>query len=180
MLWGNRLYRMFIKPTKFHNTALLFGSSMARFVSRCKITTFPQTRKGMEKILLQRIVFGCFLHELPLMYHELPLIVCFTRIAINVPRIVINCFGVLYQGADVSNSHVLPTQTGAVAGIYGCGIQESALLNIKTRHCISGCGGAVPSGLRCTTPHSHLMTTPTPLAVIADLNRNPLSGKGHF
>ena len=47
MLWGNRLYRMFIKPTKFHNTALLFGSSMARFVSRCKITTFPQTRKGM-------------------------------------------------------------------------------------------------------------------------------------
>ena len=29
----------------------------------------------MEKILLQRIVFGCFLHELPLMYHELSLIV---------------------------------------------------------------------------------------------------------
>ena len=89
MLWGNRLYRMFIKPTKFHNTALLFGLSMVRFVSRCKITTFPQTRKGIEKILLQRIVFGCILHELPLMYHELSLIGCFTRITVNVPRIVI-------------------------------------------------------------------------------------------
>ena len=116
-------------------------------VSRCKITTFPQTRKGMEKILLQRIVFGCFLHELPLMYHELSLIVCFTRIAINVPRIVINCFWVLYQGADVSNSHVLPAQACAMAGICGCGKLESALLNIKTRHCISGCNRVVPLGL---------------------------------
>ena len=154
-------------------------------VSRCKITTFPQTRKGIEKILLQRIVFGCFLHELPLMYHELSLIVCFTRITINVPRIVINCFGVLYQGADGYSSHVMPlvffsltektrtmpkpfgcfgwvrleivlggfsshvmpAQACALAGIYGCGILESACLNIKTRHCISGCGGAVLSGL---------------------------------
>jgi len=65
------------------------------------------------------------------MYHELSLIV----------------LGILYQGADGSNSHVLPTQTGAVAGIYGCGILESACLNIKTRHCISGCGGVVHSGL---------------------------------
>ena len=53
----------------------------------------------MEKILLQRIVIGClFLHELPLMYHELSLIVCFTRISINVPRIVINCFGDIASG----------------------------------------------------------------------------------
>ena len=43
---------------------------------QCKITTFPQTRKGMEEILLQCIGIGClFLHELPLMYHELSLIV---------------------------------------------------------------------------------------------------------
>ena len=35
-------------------------------------------------------------------------------------------------------------------------------LIIKTRHCISGCGRVVPSGLWCTTPHSHLMTTPLP------------------
>ena len=62
----------------------------------------------MEKILLQRIVFGCFLHELPLMYHELSLIVCFTRIAINVPQIVINCLGILHQDADGSSSHVTP------------------------------------------------------------------------
>jgi hypothetical protein len=47
LLWGNRLYRMLIKPTKFHSTSLSFGPSMVRFVARCKITTFPQTRKGM-------------------------------------------------------------------------------------------------------------------------------------
>ena len=122
---------MFIKPTKYHSTALLFGSSMVRFVSRCKITTFPQTRKGIEKILLQRIVFGCFLHELPLMYHELSLIV----------------LRILYQDADGSNSHVTPTLACAMAGIYGCGILESACLNIKTRHCISGCNRFVLSGL---------------------------------
>ena len=32
-------------------------------------------------------------------------------------------------------------------GIYGCGILESACLNMKTRHCISGCGWVVLSGL---------------------------------
>ena len=41
-------------------------------------------------------------------YDELPLVGCFTRITINVPRIVINCFGVLYLGADGSSSHVTP------------------------------------------------------------------------
>ena len=81
------------------------------------------------------------------MYHELSLIVCFTRIAINVPQIVINCLGILHQGADGSNSHAMPAVACAVEGIYGCGIQESALLNMKTRHCISGCGGVVHSGL---------------------------------
>ena len=35
----------------------------------------------------------------------------------------------------------MPTWVCAMAGIYGCGIQESAYLNMKTRHCISGCGG---------------------------------------
>ena len=60
----------------------------------------------MEEILLQCIGIGClFLHELPLMYHELSLIV----------------LGILHHDADGSSSHVLPTQTGAMAGIYGCG-----------------------------------------------------------
>ena len=36
------------------------------------------------------------------------------------------------------SSLVMPTMACAVAGIYGCGIQESAHLNMKTRHCISG------------------------------------------
>ena len=36
---------------------------------------------------------------------------------------------------------------GGRAGIYSCGIQESAHLNMKTRHCILGYGGVVPSGL---------------------------------
>ena len=35
---------------------------------------------------------------------------------------------------------------GGRAGIYGCGIQESAHLNMKTRHCILGCSRVVPSG----------------------------------
>ena len=37
----------------------------------------------------------------------------------------------------------MPALACATAGIYGCGIQESAHLNIKTRHCISGCGRVV-------------------------------------
>jgi hypothetical protein len=45
------------------------------------------------------------------------------------------------------SSHVMPAQACAMAGIYGCGILESAHLNMKTRHCISGCGGVVLSGL---------------------------------
>ena len=49
------------------------------------------------------------------MYHELSLIV----------------WGILHQGVDGSSSHVMPTQTSATAGIYGCVLQESALLNIK-------------------------------------------------
>ena len=62
-------------------------------VSRCKITTFPRTRKRMDEILLQCIGIGClFLHELPLMYHELSLIV----------------WGILRQGVDGSSSHVTP------------------------------------------------------------------------
>ena len=40
-----------------------------------------------------------------------------------------------------SSSHVLPALACAMAGIYGCGILVSARLNMKTRHCISGCGG---------------------------------------
>ena len=142
--------------------------------------------------------------------NELSLFVCFTRIAINVPRIVINCFGrycimvgwfqqpcLAYVDrcdsghlwlrlscsfslmrsnrrikADIigpnaqserfpamsagpahptrlrfgvpklseRSCHVMPAWICAVAGICGCGIQESALLNMKTRHCISGCG----------------------------------------
>ena len=45
------------------------------------------------------------------------------------------------------SSRVMPTRIGAVAGIYGCGILVSARLNMKTRHCISGCDRVVPSGL---------------------------------
>ena len=55
------------------------------------------------------------LHEFPLMYHELSLIV----------------LGILHQGVDGTSSHVMPTLACAMAGIYGCSLQESALLNIK-------------------------------------------------
>jgi hypothetical protein len=69
------------------------------------------------------------LHELPLMYHELSLIVCFTRIAINVSRIVINCFWrILHQGAGEYSSHGMPAWACAVAGIYGCGLSLSSIL----------------------------------------------------
>ena len=47
----------------------------------------------------------------------------------------------------------MPAMACAMAGIYGCGIQESAHLNMKTRNCISGWGGAVPLGL-CLDPLS--------------------------
>ena len=40
-------------------------------------------------------------------YDELSLVVCFTRITINVPQIVINCFGDI-QGAGGYSSHVMP------------------------------------------------------------------------
>ena len=43
-----------------------------------------------------------------------------------------------------ASSHVMPTLACALAGIYGCGILESARLNMKTRHCISGCDRVVP------------------------------------
>ena len=49
------------------------------------------------------------------MYHELSLIV----------------LGILHHDADGSSSHVMPTFACALAGIYGCGLQESAHLNIK-------------------------------------------------
>ena len=115
----------------------------------CKITTFPQTRKGMEEIQLQCIGIGClFLHELPLMYHELSLIVCFTRISINVPGIVINCFGLLHQGADGSSSHVMPTFDRP----YGAGLPHH-------------------------TP-SRQRTTPPPLAVMADKDPPSLTPLG--
>jgi hypothetical protein len=41
----------------------------------------------------------------------------------------------------------MPTLACAMAGIYGYGAHESIHRNIKTRHCISGCGRVVPSGL---------------------------------
>ena len=58
----------------------------------------------------------------------------------------------------------MPTWVCAMAGIYGCGIQESAHLNIKTRHCISGWGRVVPSGLwlaRVCLPGSCRRSRPT-------------------
>ena len=115
----------------------------------CKITTFPQTRKGMEEIQLQCIGIGClFLHELPLMYHELSLIVCFTRISINVPGIVINCFGLLHQGADGSSSHVMPTFACALAGIF-CYTQEFRSASQPAKNPIA------PTGLGYRTIHLH-------------------------
>ena len=112
-----------------------------------KLQLFHKPARGMEKILLQRIVFGCFLHELPLMYHELSLIVCFTRIAINVPRIVINCFGGITSGCGWLQQPCHP-HTG-MCGAWDLWLRPGIVirLNMKTRHCISGCGRAVPSGL---------------------------------
>ena len=52
-----------------------------------------------------------------------------------------------HRSESPANSHVMPTWVCAMAGIYGCGIQESAHLNMKTQHCISGWGRVVSSGL---------------------------------
>ena len=53
----------------------------------------------------------------------------------------------MWVWCDMRSSHVMPTMACAMAGIYGCGLQESAHLNMKTRYCISGWGGVVPLGL---------------------------------
>ena len=68
------------------------------------------------------------------------------------------------------SSHVIPTLACAAHGIYGCDAHEFVRLNMKTRHCISGCGRVVPSGLGWATRtiHSRRTTTPPPLAVMAD------------
>ena len=54
---------------------------------------------------------------------------------------------IAYRGVVGSSGNVMPTWACALAGIYGCGILVSARLNMKTRHCISGCGRVVLSGL---------------------------------
>ena len=51
----------------------------------------------------------------------------------------------MWVWCDMRSSHVMPTPACAMAGIYGCGIHDPAHFNIKTRHCISGCGGVVLS-----------------------------------
>ena len=50
----------------------------------------------------------------------------------------------------LDSSHVMPTLTCAAAGICGCG--SILHRDINTRHCISGCGRIVFSGLY---PHSY-------------------------
>ena len=59
----------------------------------------------------------------------------------------------MWVWCDMRSSHVMPTLACALAGFCGCGIQESAHLNMKTRHCISGWGRAVLSGLGLTHCH---------------------------
>ena len=84
--------RFYLKDTPFQNDT-------------AKLQLFHKPAKGRRKFY----------------YNELSLFVCFTRITFNVPRIVINCFGDITSGCDVSSSHVMPTRIGVVAGIYGCG-----------------------------------------------------------
>lgn len=53
--------------------------------------------------------------------NELSLVVCFTRITVNVPRIVINCFGLLHQGGMVPTA--MSCQRGLVrwlASVVSC------------------------------------------------------------
>ena len=89
------------------------------------------------------------------MYHELSLIGCFTRITVNVPRIVIKLvvlhelplmyhelslivFGVLYHDADGSSSHVIPALACALARNLWLRPIIVIHRNMKTRHYISG------------------------------------------
>ena len=54
--------------------------------------------------------------------------------------------------------------------VYGCDAYESARLNMKTRHCISGCNGVVLSGLGWTAAPYTITDRhpPPPHAVMAD------------
>ena len=72
-------------------------------------------------------------------YNELPLVGCFTRITVNVPRIVINCFGDIASGC-----RWLQQPCHACMGLCGGGhlwLRPIIVirLSMKTRHCISRC-----------------------------------------
>ena len=76
------------------------------------------------------------------MYHELSLVGCFTRITINVSRIVINCFGDIASGCGWLQQPCLAYADKCDGGhlwLRPTGIRPS---QYKTRHRISGCGGA--------------------------------------
>ena len=84
--------RFYLKDTPFQNDT-------------AKLQLFHKPARGWRK-------FYC---------NDLSLVGCFTRIATNVPRIVINCLGVLYHDADGSSSHVMPAWACAMADICDYG-----------------------------------------------------------
>ena len=80
--------------------------------------------------------------------NELSLVVCFTRIAINVPRIVINCFGDITSGGGMVPA-AMSCQRGQVRwwASMAAAHRNPSVFIMKTRHCISGCGRVIHSGL---------------------------------
>ena len=72
------------------------------------------------------------LHELPLMYHELSLIV----------------LGILHQGGGMVPA-AMSCQRGQVRwwASMAAAHRNPSVFIMKTRHCISGCGRVIHSGL---------------------------------
>jgi hypothetical protein len=103
--------RFYLKDTPFQNDT-------------AKLQLFHKPAKGWRKFY----------------YNELSLVVCFTRIAVNVPRIVINCLGDIASGC-----RWLQQPCHACMGLCGGGhlwLRPIIVIRLimKTRHCISGCG----------------------------------------
>ena len=102
--------RFYLKDTPFQNDT-------------AKLQLFQKPTRGWRK-------FYC---------NELSLVVCFTRITVNVPRIVINCFGDIASGC-----RWLQQPCHACMGLCGGGhlwLRPIIVirLSMKTRHCISRC-----------------------------------------
>ena len=108
--------RFYLKDTPFQNDS-------------AKIQLFQKPARGWRKIYC----------------NELSLVVCFTRISINVPRIVINCFWGIESGCGWLQQ---PCHADVCLYLWLRPSSSSLHRYIKARLCLSGYDRVVLSGLK--------------------------------